>query len=352
MRKLLLGCNGRSAQHAPGSPPSIDQQFHMVKSCGLFDFFDRMPQPGQESEYLRASEKHGLPILTGLWSYTAGRDEDLLVRNLRLTRDSGGECHNIMLFRDHADGHPLSDEEVVAFYRLAWESAQHLGIEITFEVHIYMWSEDLRRVMAVARLVREAGMPFNFLLDHSHVLLKLENEEEQDLCGIRADVAAGRLVLDPFQPGNILDTWIAENMTLWHSVRPVAPNGPPNSWARHPDGRMGRACQYPFLKPRPGEWHSDWYAYKLEPSKEVVRKVLAAHHANPASRLRYITTEIIDLPDYGEGARYSLFEHSVALARWIRETEARCLAGESKRPAGPRPAQVASSDAASRAATQ
>ena len=79
MHKLLLGCNGRGAQHIPGAPPSIDEQFHMVKASGVFDFFDRMPQPGQESEYLRASEKHDLPMLTGLWTcllYTSPSPRD------------------------------------------------------------------------------------------------------------------------------------------------------------------------------------------------------------------------------------------------------------------------------------
>lgn len=336
MKPFLLGCNGRGVQHAPGSPPSIDEQFRMVRSSGVFDFFDRMPQPGQESEYLRASEKHGLPMLTGLWTYTAGRDEALLIKHLRLTKDARGECHNIMLYRDHADGHMLSDDEVLNFYRLAYEESQRLGIDITFEVHIYMWSEDVRRVMRVADKVRQEGMPFNFLLDHSHVLIKLENPAEQDLCGIRDDVEAGHLVLDPFEPGNIVDQWITENFTLWHAVRPVAPNGPINQWAHHPDGRPGRACQYPFLRPRPGEWHSDWFAYKLEPTKEVVRKVLRAHLNRPDSRLRYVTTEIIDLPDYGDGARYSLFEHSVALAEWIRAT-AQQLAAERCRPTEPAP---------------
>jgi len=335
MRKLLLGCNGRGAQHAPGSPPSIDEQFRMVKDSGVFDFFDRLPQPGHEAEYLRASEKHGLPMLTGLWTYIAGRDEALLLKNIRLTKSSGGECHNIMLFSDHADGHPLTDDEVVAFYRLAYEEGLRVGVDITFEVHIYMWSEDVRRVLTVARKVREAGMPFNFLLDHSHVLIKLESKEEQALCGMRDDVGSGRLILDPFEPGNVIDLWIAENMTLWHAVRPVAPGGPKNLWAFHPDGRMGRACQYPFMRPRPGEWHSDWFAYKLEPTKEVVRKVLAAHLDNTGSRLRYVTTEIIDLPDYGDGARYSLFEHSVALAQWIRETEGQLRALRDQRAATP-----------------
>ena len=301
-------------------PPSIDEQFRMVKESGVFDYFDRLPQPGQEKEYLAAAEKYDLPMLTGLWTYTRGRDEDLLVRNLELTRESGGKCHNIMLYDKHADGHPISNQEVVETYLFAYENACRLGIEITFEVHIYMWSEDIRRVNQVADMVNAHGVPFNFLLDHSHVLLKLENAEEQERCGIRLAVDAGDLILDPFEPGNIVDDWINRNMTLWHAVRPVAPNGPKNLWAKDKDGVYGRACQYPFMRPRPGEFHSDWYAYKVEPCKEVVRKVLRHHRDTAESRLRYITTEIIDLIDYGENAKYSLFEQSVAVAEWIKDT--------------------------------
>jgi hypothetical protein len=317
---LRFGCNGRGAQHVPGQPISVDEQFRMVKESGLFDFFDRMPQPGQESEYIRASEKYGLPMTTGLWSYTMGKDEALLRHNLMLSARTGGECHNIMLLARDADGILLTDDDVVQWYLLAYDLAEKANIAITFEVHIYMWSEDFRRVMRVAEKVRSHGVPFNFLLDHSHVLLKLESPDEQDIAGIREDVENGRLILDPFETGNVLDEWIARNMTLWHSVRPVAPNGPRNPWASHPDGTIGRACQYPFLRPKVGEFHSPWYAYKLEPSKEVVRKVLRFHAETPNSRLRYVTTEIIDLPDYGGGAKYSLFEHTVALASWIRKT--------------------------------
>ena len=72
------------------------------------------------------------------------------------------------------------------------------------------------------------------------------------------------------------------------------------------------------MRPRPGEWHSSWYAYKLEPSKEVIRKVLRHIRDNPKNRIRYLTTEFIDLPDYGEGAKYSLIEHNAAAAQWIR----------------------------------
>lgn len=317
---FLLGCHGRGAQHVPGQPMTIDQKFRLVKESGVFDFFDRLPQPGEESAYLKAAEKYDLPMKTGLWTYHMGKDEALLAKNLQLAKDAGGEIHNIMLFTHHADGHALADAEVVAFYLRAYEQAQRIGLDITFEIHIEMWSEDFRRVLPVARQVRRHGVPFNAQLDHSHVILKLESEEEQDLAGIRDDVAQGRLVLDPFAARSIFDDWLDENILLWASMRPVAPNGPKNLWAQHPDGRPGRACQYPFVKPKPGEWHSPWYAYKLEPSKEVTRKVLRDIRDNPNSRIRYLTTEIIDLPDYGDGARYSLFEHNAAMARWIRAT--------------------------------
>ncbi|ARP67637.1 xylose isomerase [Mesorhizobium sp. WSM1497] len=315
----MLGCNGRGAQHLPGNPPPIDEQFRMVKESGVFDYFDRMPQPGQEKEYITAAARYDLPMITGLWTYTMGKDEALLKNNLSLTSESGGQCHNIMLFSQHADGHQLSNQEVVDFYLAAYDLAQQVGIEITFEVHINMWSEDFRRVNAVADMVGSHGIPFNFLLDHSHVLLKLDSAEEQRRSGIEAAVASGELILDPFEPDNIIDDWIARNMTVWHSVRPVAPGGPKNLWATDEHGNFGRACQYPFHRPRPGEFHSEWQAYKVEPCKAVVRRVLAHHRRDPGSRLKYVTTEIIDLIDYGMNARYSLFEQSVAIAQWIRD---------------------------------
>jgi hypothetical protein len=47
----------------------------------------------------------------------------------------------------------------------------------------------------------------------------------------------------------------------------------------------------------------------------------------PASILRYITTDMIDMPDYGENARYSLFEQNVVIATWL-SSEAEQLAAD------------------------
>lgn len=79
------------------------------------------------------------------------------------------------------------------------------------------------------------------------------------------------------------------------------------------------AAQYPFVKPKPGEWHSQWHAYRVEPCKGVVRQMFRHHLGTPNSPLRYITTDMIDMADYGENA-YSLFEQNVAIAAWLRST--------------------------------
>jgi len=318
-RGVSIGC-GRGIQPVAGRHLPVDEQFRLLKESGVYDHFDRMPQPGQEAEYLRASDRHGIPIRTGLWSYTAGRDEALLERNLALCRSAGGECHNIMLYARHAEERAISDEEVVDFYLRAYEAGDRLGICIAFEVHIYMWSEDFRRVNRVADAVRARGVPFNFVLDHSHVLLKVDNPEEQDACGIRADVEAGRLTIDPYEDGNVLDDWISRNTSVWLQMRPVSPNGPKNLGEMKEGGTWGRACQYPFTKPPPGEWFHAWHAYRVEPSKDIVRRVLRHHRDHADSRLRWITTDMLDMADYGGGVKYSLWDQNVAMATWIRDT--------------------------------
>ncbi|MEO7403548.1 MAG: xylose isomerase, partial [Burkholderiales bacterium] len=86
------------------------------------------------------------------------------------------------------------------------------------------------------------------------------------------------------------------------------------------EGHWGRACQYPFKKPRPGEWVHSWNAYRVEPTKEVVRRVLRRHRDTPGSPLKWITTDMIDMADYGGGVGYSLIEQNIAIAQWIRKT--------------------------------
>ena len=250
-KQLLIGCNGRGAMHT--TEPSIDEQFRLVRECGAFDYFDRLPQPDQVDEYIRCSQKYNLPIHTVTWYYLLGRDEHLIEQNLNIGAAVNAKLHNVKIFTRHADGHVISDDEIADCYLRTWDSAASRGLEPSFELHVNMCSEDFRRVATVAVKLRNRGIPFNFTLDYSHVIFKIENPEEQDLCGIREDVEAGALVLDPFEDGTLCDLWLDFGIVVWAQTRHASPNGPKNAWVKDEARNPGRGIQYPFTRPKPGE---------------------------------------------------------------------------------------------------
>jgi hypothetical protein len=102
-------------------------------------------------------------------------------------------------------------------------------------------------------------------------------------------------------------------------ARAATPNNPRNVWAHHPDGSVGRGIQYPFTRPGPGEWHSDWDESQLDVWKTITLKLIRDRLSNPVSRIAHITTEFIPSVDYGGGGRYSMFDNNVACARWIKQ---------------------------------
>jgi hypothetical protein len=320
-RELLFGITGTGVVHLAGDNPDVDTRFAMVRDAGVFDYFDRTPPTGELDIYRRASEKYGLPLLAGGFFYTLGRDEPLLAWHLDVARESGTRVQNVQLTTRHASGRPITNDEVATAYLNAAELGDRLGVAVCFEVHVNMWSEHFGRVQAVADLVARHGVPFRMTLDASHVIFKIDNPEEQEvqeIQGLRADVEAGRVVLDPYSPASVSRAWIDNGLVGHAHARPAVPANPRNVWAKHPDGSVGRGIQYPFREPAPGTWHSPWREERLEPWKEVMRQLLRHHAADPASPLQMISTEIIPPPDYGGGARYSLFEDSIALAHWLR----------------------------------
>ena len=326
-KRILLGCAGRGVQNSTREQPvslqepSVDEQFRMVVESGVFDFFDRLPLTEKVGEYIHAVEKYDFPVWASAWTYRIGADAlQVLEQNLKNCAATGVRYHNMMVLTRHAAGHVVTDDELVELYLRAYELGDRYRVAIGFEVHIMMWSEDVRRVTPVAQRIRQEGVPFNFVMDYSHCIFKIANPEEQDISGIREDVAASRVILDPFEQGNLADEWLGMNMVWWQQNRPAVPNGPKNIWAKGEDGRPGRGVQYPFVRPRQGEWYDEWHAYLLEPTKEVVRKTIRHHLRHDDSPLQLMTVDYINLPDYGLGVEYNTFESSVAVGRFIRET--------------------------------
>lgn len=340
---LKFGITESGVLHTSADAPlDLDSKFRMVKESGVYDYFDKTPPADQEASYRGCVEKHELPMLAGGWFYTLGRDESLLEANLRLGARLGSRVHNTQIMMDHADGRLVTDAEVAETYLRAHDVGAAVGCLPTFEVHVNMWSEDFRRVAMVGDLVERRGVPFRMTLDHSHVIFKIDNPREQAVFGIDRAVADGTLVLDPYAPGNVCDIWIDRGFVGHAHARPVIPNNPRNVWGRHasldklpsslhPKDLTGRGIQYPFIEPGPDEYHSPWDGAKLEPWKEVMRHLFAWRAAHPDRAFTTISTEMIPFPDYGDGGRYSIFENSVAVARWLRQAwaEAAAAAGTS-----------------------
>jgi hypothetical protein len=319
-KELLIGIAEAGVMHTEPNAFDVDTRFRMVKEAGVFDYLDKTPPVQELHLYHQASQKHRLPMTAGGFYYFLGRDEPLLEWHLRLGREFGARVHNVQIISHDIHRRPVTDEQVVETYLRAAEVGEETGVTPCFEVHVNMWSEHFGRVARVAEAVERHGVPFCMTLDHSHVIFKIDNPEAQEVQGMRADVEAGALELDPFKPGSVCQQWIDRGWVRHAHARAAVPNGPKNLWMNGADGKPGRGIQYPFVRPKPGEWHSDWDEAKLEPWKEVVRQLMRRHVADPDSRLATISTEFIPFPDYGGGAKYSIFEHSIACAQWLRQT--------------------------------
>lgn len=338
---LAIGVAASGITHSAEVLPTVRERFELARAAGEFDFVCRSPPDVEFRELLHASEATGLPVLAGTFAYVAGRDEPLFERNVVKARLLGARVHDVQLMTHHADGHPLSDDEVAEAYLRCHEFAARHEVAIGFETHIDTWSEHPARVARVADRVSRRGIPFGLTFDPSHVIFKIDNPAEQRVQGLDADVASGSVVIDPARPGNVLQQWIEAGHVVHCHARAAAPANPINVWARHPDGSYGRGVQYPLLRPAAGEWHCDWDESRLEPWKLALRSLLGWHAKQPSSRLLAVTCEFIPAVDYGGGARYSILAQNVECARWLRQ-ECRILGVRTtaRAPAAPEPART------------
>lgn len=329
--ELKFGICEPGVRHAStDEPKSIEEKFQLIQNAGAFDYLDVTPPPEEVDEYVRCSEKYGIPVLAGSCNYILGLEDQKLFQNLSIGAQLGSIVHNTQVFMDHADGHLLSNDEIVRFYLQAYEWGEKTSCVPTFEVHVNMWSEKFTRILEVANAVEQQGITFNMTLDHSHVVFKINNETEQQVFGLNQLLEQGELELNPQVSGNIYEQWISRGLVRHAHARSVAPNNPKNIWGKHPDinnlrsslhpqNTIGRGIQYPFIKPEPNQWHSDWNEADLDTWKHVARMLLRHHASDPNSQLQTLSTEFIPFTDYGEGSTYSLLDNNAACARWLRQ---------------------------------
>jgi hypothetical protein len=317
---LLFGIQTNGIMHAfaDGMPPVLER-FRMAKEAGVFDYIDKTPDPDQIEDFEKGRDQYGLPVRAGGWFYQLGNpdDEALIAHNLAVGQRMGSIVHNTQIKLLHANGHVVTNEEVADAYMRWSEIGQKYGCQPCFEVHVNMWSEDFPRVAE-----------FNMTLDHSHVIFKMGNVDEQQIFGTDTKVKSGTLVLDPFQPGNVVAQWIDAGWVRHCHARAAIPNNPKNITGRHEDGSVGRGIQYPFVQPGPGEYHAAWEGALLEPWKEGIRMLMRHRAKDPSPKLGQISTEFIPGPDYGEGCKYSLFAQAIGCVAWMRAEWAAIQSGK------------------------
>ncbi|KVN39071.1 xylose isomerase [Burkholderia pyrrocinia] len=319
---LLIGVNLDGVlEHDGLPPPAPAERFRMIAGAGVFDYVEKNPARDEDlTPYFALVDRHALPIrvIGGIWR--AGRDDAHVAEIVDAGARFGSTVLNCQLYAHHADGHPLSDDEVADFYLRAYERGEPVGCLPSLEVHVDMWSEDFTRIARVAQRVEAAGVAFRITLDHSHLLFKIGNRAELDVSGMREPVESGRLVLDPASPAAVYAGWIERGWVRHAHARSVIPNNPENRWMRRPDGRPGRGIQYPFVAPAPGAYHGEWRAAPLDSWKDALRALLRWRAHTRPTLLEQISCEFIPFPDYGGGARYSIFDNNVACAQWLRDT--------------------------------
>ncbi|RQR50261.1 xylose isomerase [Burkholderia sp. Bp9140] len=319
---ILIGVNLDGVLEHDGLPlPTPAERFRMIAGAGVFDYVEKNPARGEDLEpYFALVDRHALPIrvIGGIWC--AGRDEAHVDEIIDAGARFGSTVLNCQVYAHHADGHPLSDREVADFYLRAYERGEPVGCLPSLEVHVDMWSEDFTRIARVAQLVEQAGAPFRITLDHSHLLFKIDNRAELDASGLHEPADSARRLLAPASRSAVYADWIARGWVRHAHARSVIPNNPENRWMRRANGRPGRGIQYPFVEPAPGAYHGEWRAAPLDTWKTALRHLLQWQvHARPAP-LEQISCEFIPFPDYGGGARYSIFDNNAACAQWLRDT--------------------------------
>ena len=173
-KNLEFGIQTNGIKHAHADPmPDIHTRFHMVKETGLFDYVDKTPAANEVEQFLLASKKYHLPIRCGGWFYMLGRDETLLIENLKIANALGSEIHNIQLFSHNISGELITNQDVADFYEFALKEGDKLSVDPCLEVHVNMWSEDFLRVSEVGKIVESMGLPFQITPTIAISFLKL-----------------------------------------------------------------------------------------------------------------------------------------------------------------------------------
>ena len=91
---LKIGIANRGVLHHNNEQPvNLEDWFKEVSQSNVFDYIDKTPSNEDFDEYKRLAEKYKMPILCGGWFYQLGKDDDLILENLKTGSSLGNKYH-------------------------------------------------------------------------------------------------------------------------------------------------------------------------------------------------------------------------------------------------------------------
>jgi len=290
-----------------------------------------------DAEQARIASEEGMPYrqFTDLYvvgGNREGRAEDALT-TLKRHLETAAKVRTIESLNMQVwgiDDEP-SDDALCTFYHQAEPLAQAQGIMLFTETHVDRFTYDPRRLLRIhKRLLQESANAYGLRVgaDFSHYVHQLGNPTTPNWPAIRS----GELVLDPFNPANIVSTGIiAAGLVGYGHLRCAAPNDRP---------RDHGSIQYPIRDPATdphAAWQGElacggtWDEERTRPWREFYRQVFAYQIAHPSRRVARFSSEFIgwnDHCDYRIEGYGNLYQN-LAVVAWAQGLKRQLLRPQS-----------------------
>lgn len=300
--------------------PQAATRFAWVRHSGAFDYIEKNIDPGEDfAPYFQLVERYGIPIRVFGGIFCAGQDEARMRWGLATGGKLGARVFNMQLYARHANGRPITDQQVADFFLDAMSHGEPVGCLPSLEVHVDMWSEQFHRVERVAELLARRHVLLRLTLDHSHLIFKIGHPEELALSDLADEPEGARALLAPGHERTLYNQWLREGWVAHAHARSVAPGVPHNAAMNRRQSLPGRAIQYPLVQPLAGCFHTAWEVERLQPWKQAVRELLTWMQSHPKAAPQQVSCEFIPFADYGGGGRYSIWDNNLACAAWLRQ---------------------------------
>lgn len=299
---------------------------------GRIDFIETVPPEEWAEEFSEVATESGIPLKQFTRLCVIGGDEnepdglEAMVGYLELARRTS--TVDRINFQIMGDASNPGLEAIVDFYTRAEEMAQEAGIDLLTETHVERYNHDPRRMVAVHEQLQECSrgqLGIRVCADLSHYVHQIGNSHFPQW----PSISSRELLLDPFNPENLVSRKIIQTGMVWGGhLRVATPNNLPPGQG---------SIQYPIIDPIRDTVTSDqpaggltqpWEKSKIQPWTEFYHQIFDYQLQRPQRPVARFASEFIGdggAGDYRVEPYRNVFQNIAAAAiarRMIHRIEA------------------------------